>query len=325
MRFKITHFKFFSAGNRHDMRDDYRGGGGGYGDESRGFENEYRNYDDRQDQGPPQVPDRPARRSLLPGEKPDPIKDLLYEMQGNTYNLQVVQSEPKKFTARCRLFVAPLPPSVNDEELKKWFSQYGEVGEVFLNKSKNFAFVKMDTRENCEVAKNSLDFAKKDGVTIRVRFSSNPAAVRVSNLTNYVTNELLETAFSVFGEIERAVVIADERGRPTGEGIVEFAQKRSAVLAIRRCEEECLLLTASPRPVLVEPYDFRDEDEGLPERNLNKSKSYHAERELGPRTAMPGSFEYEFGLKWKRLFEMEAKKKEQLEYDNKRLVHEVHS
>ncbi|XP_022664749.1 non-POU domain-containing octamer-binding protein-like isoform X3 [Varroa destructor] len=264
------------------------------------------------------VPERPARRPMRPGEKPDPIKDQLYEMQGNTYNLQSANVEPKKFTARCRLFIAPLPNSVSEDDLKQWFGQYGEVGEVFLNKQKNFAFVKMDTRENCEAAKNSLDFAKKDGVTIRVRYSSNPAAVRVSNLTNFVTNELLESAFGVFGEIERAVVIADERGRPTGEGIVEFAQKRSALMAIRRCEEECFLLTASPRPVVVEPYDFRDEDEGLPERNIAKSKAYAAERELRPRTAMPGSFEFEFGAKWKSLFEMEAQRKEELEYDTKR-------
>ncbi|OQR74910.1 splicing factor [Tropilaelaps mercedesae] len=292
--------------DRGPFEQDYRmGGGGGIGG---GL------YDDR----PEMVPERPARRPMRPGEKPDPIKDQLYEMQGNTYNLQPVSPEPKKFTARCRLFIAPLPNSVSDGDLKQWFGQYGEVGEVFLNKQKNFAFVKMDTRENCEVAKNSLDFAKKDGVTIRVRYSSNPAAVRVSNLTNFVTNELLETAFGVFGEIERAVVIADERGRPTGEGIVEFAQKRSALMAIRRCEEECFLLTASPRPVVVEPYDFRDEDEGLPERNIAKSKAYATERELGPRTAMPGSFEFEFGGKWKRLFEMEAQRKDELEYDTKR-------
>lgn len=89
-------------------------------------------------------------------------------------------------------------------------------------------------------------------------------------------------------------------------------------MAIRRCEEECFLLTASPRPVVVEPYDFRDEDEGLPERNIAKSKAYAAERELRPRTAMPGSFEFEFGAKWKSLFEMEAQRKEELEYDTKR-------
>lgn len=269
---------------------------------------------DRSERGPP-LRERPP---LRPGERLDPIREQLYCLSGPTHDLKPVESEPRKFTSRCRMFVAPLPASVSEEDLKQWFGQYGEVGEVFHNKQKNFAFVKMDTRENCEVAKNSLDFAKKDGVTIRVRFSTNPAALRVLNLTHFVTNELLEAAFSVFGEIERAVVVADERGRPTGEGVVEFTQKRAAMTAIRKCEEECFLLTNSPRPVIVEPLDFRDEDEGLPEHNLPKSKGYHVERELGPRTALPGSFEYDFGLKWKRLYEMEGQKKDQLDYDNQR-------
>ena len=48
------------------------------------------------------------------------------------------------------------------------------------------------------------------------------------NLPQYVSNELLEEAFSVFGQVERAVVIVDERGRPSGKGTVEFSGKPAA-------------------------------------------------------------------------------------------------
>ena len=38
-----------------------------------------------------------------------------------------------------------------------------------------------------------------------------------------VSNELLEQAFSQFGPVERAVVVVDARGRPTGRGKVAGA------------------------------------------------------------------------------------------------------
>lgn len=49
-----------------------------------------------------------------------------------------------------------------------------------------------------------------------------------------VSNELLESAFSQFGNVERAVVIVDDRGRSTGRGIIEFARKASATKALQQ-------------------------------------------------------------------------------------------
>lgn len=43
-----------------------------------------------------------------------------------------------------------------------------------------------------------------------------------------ISNEMLFLTFSAFGEVERAVHIVDEKGRPTGEGIIEFEGKKSA-------------------------------------------------------------------------------------------------
>lgn len=48
----------------------------------------------------------------------------------------------------------------------------------------------------------------------------------------------------MFGEVERAVHIVDDRGRPTGEGIVEFERKPGAMEALRRINEGVFLLTA---------------------------------------------------------------------------------
>lgn len=36
---------------------------------------------------------------------------------------------------------------------------------------------------------------------------------------------MLYHTFSVFGQVERAIVSVDEKGRPIGEGIVEFESR----------------------------------------------------------------------------------------------------
>lgn len=54
---------------------------------------------------------------------------------------------------------------------------------------------------------------------------------------------LYPQAFSQFGPVERAVVVTDDRGRPTGRGTVEFANKVAARKALERCTEGALLLT----------------------------------------------------------------------------------
>lgn len=82
-----------------------------------------------------------------------------------------------------------------------------------------------------------------NGRDIKVRFAASSCSVKVSNLHPLVSNELLEEAFSVFGEVESAVVVTDERGKSLGYGIVDFARKGQAQTAIQRCKNENFLLT----------------------------------------------------------------------------------
>merc|ERR1711974_463983 len=51
----------------------------------------------------------------------------------------------------------------------------------------------------------------------------------------------------------------------------------------------------------------------LPKRN----QEFGMEREVGPRFAAEGSFEYEYGMKWKQLYEMKKQKLEALEREMK--------
>ncbi|KAM4696747.1 non-POU domain-containing octamer-binding protein [Rhinophrynus dorsalis] len=219
----------------------------------------------------------------------------------------------KTFTQRSRLFVGNLPPDVTEEELRKMFEKYGKAGEIFIHKDKGFGFIRLETRTLAEIAKAELDNLPLRGKQLRVRFACHSAALSVRNLPQFVSNELLEESFSIFGQVERAIVIVDDRGRPTGKGIVEFASKPSARKALDRCADGSYLLTAFPRPITVEPMDQLDDEEGLPEKLVAKTQIYHKEREQPPRFAQPGTFEYEYAMRWKALIEMEKQQQEQVD------------
>ncbi|XP_037549066.1 splicing factor, proline- and glutamine-rich isoform X2 [Nematolebias whitei] len=219
----------------------------------------------------------------------------------------------KAYTQRCRLFVGNLPSDITEDILRRMFAKYGEPSEVFINKGKGFGFIRLESRALADIAKTEMDDTPMRGRPLRVRFATHSAALSVKNLSPYVSNELLEEAFSQFGMIERAIVVVDDRGRSTGKGIVEFASRIAAKKALDRCNEGVLLLTASPRPVIVEPLEQFDCDDGLPEKLALKNHKYQIEREQPPRFARPGTFEFEYSKRWKSLDEMEKQQREQVE------------
>lgn len=88
-----------------------------------------------------------------------------------------------------------------------------------------------------------MDGKTVKGRQLRVRFAVHGAALHVSELSSCVSNEMLYHTFSVFGDVERAVHIVDERGKPTGEGIVEFERKTSAQEALKNIEERVFVMT----------------------------------------------------------------------------------
>ena len=251
------------------------------------------------------------------GQQPEPSEQTSPN-EALTLDLQSFRKPGEKtFTQRSRLFVGNLPTGVTEEELEKLFAKYGKANEIFINKERGFGFIRLETRIIAEIARAELDDTPFRGRPIRVRFATHGAALSVKNLPEFVSNELLEEAFAVFGQIERAVVIVDDRGRPTGKGIVEYTSKPAARKALDKCGDGAYLLTAFPRPITVEPMDQLDEEEGLSEKIINKNQQYHKEREQPPRFAQPGSFEYEYAMRWKALMEMEKQQYEMVDRNMK--------
>ena len=98
-------------------------------------------------------------------------------------------------------------------------------------------------KANAEAAIDNLDGSTRNGRQLHVRFACSTSSVKVSNLSPFVSNELLEEAFCMFGPVERAVVCTDERGRSLGYGIVDFYRKSHAQQAISRCRDDFFVLT----------------------------------------------------------------------------------
>lgn len=246
----------------------------------------------------------------------DKIKEkVMTELNCPQLDLPALNTDETKFNAQSRLFIGNLPRDFPYDELKEMFSKYGELGQIYFNKDGAYAFINFDFKSNAEKAKNELQGKVLKGRPVKIRFGSISSGVKVKNLTPYVSNELLHKAFSVFGDIESCKVIVDDRGKATGDGEVVFTEKKGATIALKKCQEECYFLTSSLRPVIVEPLEPKDEDEGNPELSMHKNEHYRSERKEGPRFAERNSFEYEYGIRWKRLYEMYKEKKMLLESD----------
>lgn len=49
----------------------------------------------------------------------------------------------KKFGNRARLYVGNLPRGMTEDELRQLFGQFGETEQIYIEKEKNFGFVRM--------------------------------------------------------------------------------------------------------------------------------------------------------------------------------------
>jgi len=76
-------------------------------------------------------------------EKTSTVKDATEE--SNNAKIVKYKGRPgeKKFSGKCRLFIANLNTSMKEEEVKILFEPYGDLSEVYFNKDKGFGFVRL--------------------------------------------------------------------------------------------------------------------------------------------------------------------------------------
>ncbi len=75
---------------------------------------------------------------------------------------------------QTKLYVGNLSYSVNQEDLKTLFSNYGEVREVKLIEGKGFGFVEMSNQSEAEAAKKALNETDFKGRKLKVDVAQPP-------------------------------------------------------------------------------------------------------------------------------------------------------
>lgn len=197
------------------------------------------------------------------------LKEKLACIKVPTVDLPPLDKTERKFSSRSRLYIGNLPPKVTQESIAKLFAKYSEIRDVFINETKNFAFVKLDYYINALKAKTELNGYIFNGKHLTVRFAQG-ASILVKHLPPNVSDELLNLAFSAFGDVEYCNVVIDPYGKPTNRGIVYFAKRGSAILAKKVCEDHSFFITSSLKPVVVEDYEPMNDLDGYAERQVSK-------------------------------------------------------
>lgn len=183
-------------------------------------------------------------------------------------------AETVTYPGKTKLFIGGLPEDYTENQLQGLLEPFGDLQECYLPQGKSFAIVTFTSRESAFKAQTALSCKTLEGGrTLRVRPSPD-AAVWIGDLPNIATNELLRQSFSRFGPINRAIVCCDTRGRSLGHGIVEFSYKGSATNCIEVCTTQPFLLSRSPQPVRVEPFRYKEEDVGLPAKEVLLDRFY---------------------------------------------------
>lgn len=73
----------------------------------------------------------------------DRLMERIMSISGPTHELPPIDTEEKKFSGRNRLYVGNLTNDVTEEEIQQMFAPYSEISELFVNKEKNFAFLRL--------------------------------------------------------------------------------------------------------------------------------------------------------------------------------------
>lgn len=73
----------------------------------------------------------------------DRILERLKQLAGPLIDLPPREETVRKFSNHCRLWVGNLPLDIKEDDVKELFKPFGEFDEVYFDKNKGFAFVRM--------------------------------------------------------------------------------------------------------------------------------------------------------------------------------------
>merc|ERR1719483_37736 len=185
----------------------------------------------------------------------------------------------KEWSNDYKLFVGNLPPGVDQQNVLDLFGAYGELSEdSIVHTKKRLGFIKYRHKYQAERAILELANLNYAGHKLQVHYANHNAGLKISNLAEWVGEDHLVKAFRRFGELEKVHICYDsETKKSRGYGYIYFARHTDALACHKECSSNMLVLTISPRPVVVKmkvsdlqslPHGHKDEDEDKHRREM---------------------------------------------------------
>ncbi|GAY44871.1 hypothetical protein CUMW_085230 [Citrus unshiu] len=149
----------------------------------------------------------------------------------------------------AKLYVAPVPRTATEEDIRPLFEEHGNVIEVVLPKDKRtgqqqgYCFVKFTIFEEAGNAIRALNghyIFPGEQASIKVRFADGerehpvapPDKLYVGCLSKQTSKKEIEEVFSPYGHIEDIFIVRDELKQSRGCAFVQFSHREMALAAI---------------------------------------------------------------------------------------------
>ncbi|CAI9718295.1 CUGBP Elav-like family member 1-A isoform X1 [Octopus vulgaris] len=239
--------------------------------------------------------------SMLAGPASPPEKKLKLQMDNEDLiitatNMRNMNSQPQKEPDpdAIKMFVGQIPRSMDENELRKMFEEFGPVFQLnvlrdkMTGQSKGCCFVTFYTRKSALDAQNALhniktlpqmhhpiqmkpaDSEKRNGINGVPRFGAKVEERKlfVGMISKKYNESDIRILFSNYGSIEDCTVLRDQSGQSKGCAFVTFNNRQSAQNAIKNMHHSQTMEGCSS-PLVVKFADTQREKEAKKLQQMN--------------------------------------------------------
>ncbi|XP_048769015.1 CUGBP Elav-like family member 2 isoform X18 [Ostrea edulis] len=197
-------------------------------------------------------------------------------------NGQVQKSEPDPDA--IKMFVGQIPRSMDENDLRKMFEEFGAVFQLNVlrdkatGQSKGCCFVTFYTRKAALDAQNALHNIKTmNGMHHPIQMKPADSEKRneerklfVGMISKKCSESDVKMMFAPFGSIEDCTILRDQNGQSRGCAFVTYANRQSALNAIKNMHHSQTMEGCSS-PIVVKFADTQKEKEAKKIQQINQN------------------------------------------------------
>lgn len=204
------------------------------------------------------------------------------ETCARSMNGQVQKSEPDPDA--IKMFVGQIPRSMDENDLRKMFEEFGAVYQLNVlrdkatGQSKGCCFVTFYTRKAALDAQNALHNIKTmSGMHHPIQMKPADSEKRneerklfVGMISKKCSESDVKMMFAPFGSIEDCTILRDQNGQSRGCAFVTYANRQSALNAIKNMHHSQTMEGCSS-PIVVKFADTQKEKEAKKLQQINQN------------------------------------------------------